>query len=120
MDELLSLELLKILYHRNLPPCPSPWYRTGRGKECAHSFMCSEEPSTRPCSFYYCRRQVHVSGVKPLDSLLEGNGNNLQDSLTLGQFFRPDSQFQEGFLISIPWQGHIEDVNRQLDKIGSN
>lgn len=50
----------------------------------------------------------------------KGNDDNLQNSLTLGQFFGHDSQFQEGFLISKPWQGHTEDVNRQLDKIGSN
>lgn len=60
----------------------------------------SEEISTRPCSSYYWQRQVHISGVKPLDSLLERNGDNLQDSLTLGQSLMSDSQFKEGFLIS--------------------
>lgn len=36
----------------------------------------------------------HVSGVKPLDRLLERN-DILQDNLTSGQFLRSNSQLKE-------------------------
>lgn len=55
MNELLSLELLKILHHKNLPPfLPGSdagvlvWERKG-----VYAASGSEEPSTKLCGSYY-------------------------------------------------------------------